>query len=180
MRNQVILAFMLLILTQSKAQFIDDNQINVGVALPFISIMDIEPNNSAISLELQASNEAGNFIKSAELLNAKWLNISSAVRLNERKNIYVQIEYGSVPSGTTLKMQASNANGGSGVLGSSNGKITLGSAPQILINNVGGAFTGNGVGQGYALSYFLEVTNVADLDFNSSSTLGIIFTFIDN
>jgi hypothetical protein len=64
-------------------------------------------------------------------------------------------------------------------LGKPIGKIALSSNPQRIINGIGGAYTGNGSKNGHALSYFLEISNVAELDFNTSNKIGVVFTFID-
>lgn len=153
---------------------------NVGITLPSIALLDIEPNNSAVLLELKAPTEAGTFLKSTQQTNAKWINYSSAVATGKYRSVTVQIEYGSVPTGTILKAQASAASGGRGVLGVSGGTITLSNSPQRIILNIGGAVTGNGANYGHGITYTLEVTNVGLLDFNNSGTVGIIYTLIDN
>ncbi len=162
------------------AQAVSQTSANVGVTLPEIALLDIEPNNSVVSLELKMPTEAGTFVKATQQSNAKWINYSSAVSSGRTRNVFVQIEYGTVPAGTAVKVQASAASGGRGALGVSNGTINLSGSPQRVVQNIGGAATGNGANFGHGLTYFLEVSNVSQLDFNASGTVGIIYTLIDN
>ena len=162
------------------AQAVSQSSANVGVTLPEIALLDIEPNNSAVLLELKKPTEAGTFIKTTQQSNAKWINYSSAVSTGRTRNVFVQIEYGTVPSGTVVKVQASAASGGKGALGVSNGTVTLSGSPQRVVQGIGGAATGNGANFGHGLTYSLEVSNVSQLDFNASGTVGIIYTLIDN
>ncbi|MCP9767883.1 hypothetical protein EGI22_08160 [Lacihabitans sp. LS3-19] len=180
MRILGVLLFLVLLSKFTLAQTVASGSVGVNLTLPEIALLDIEPNNSAVSLALKAPNEAGSFVKTASNTNAKWLNYTSAVRQGQFRNVTVQIEYGSVPPGTKISLSANSPSGGGGTLGTSNGTIALSYTPQKIINLIGGAYTGNGANSGHALSYTLEVTQVADLDFNSSGTLGLIYTLIDN
>lgn len=162
------------------SQTVANNNVGLSLTLPEIALLDIEPNNSVVSISLPTPSEAGLLNKKAENPNAKWLNYTSAVKSGKYRNVTVQIEYGNVPAGTRLSMMASSGVGGRGVLGFSNGQITLSSTPQKIINLIGGAYTGNGANAGHPLSYFLEVTEVSDLNFDASGTLGLVFTLIDN
>lgn len=180
MRNLIFVFLALIVPKLLVAQAVSQTSANVGVTLPEIALLDIEPNNSAVSLELKMPTEAGTFVKSTQQSNAKWINYSSAVSVGRTRNVFVQIEYGSVPSGTVVKVQASGASGGKGALGISGGTVTLSGSPQRIIQGIGGAATGNGANFGHALTYFLEVSNVSQLDFNASGTVGIIYTLIDN
>lgn len=162
------------------AQRTTSSTVPINLTLPEVALLDIEPNNSAVAIHLQAPTTAGEFIKKAENLNAKWLNYTSAVGTGKNRNITVQIEYGGVPSGTKIGVMAAYASSGSGAIGSSNGWITLSDTPQRIINSIGGAFTGNGANAGHALSYYLEVTEVGSLNYEASGSLGLVFTLIDN
>lgn len=181
MRFIIALLLMVGLPLLSNAQVeVSRSSISVGIAIPEIALLDIEPNNSAVSLELRMPMEAGNFIKNTEQANAKWINYSSSVVSGRTRSVTVQLEYGQVPAGTTLKVQASGASGGKGALGLSAGIITLSTSPEKVITAIGGAVTGNGANLGHSLSYFLEVNDVSRLDFNSTGTVGIIYTLTDN
>jgi hypothetical protein len=169
------LLFLLLAFYSSYAQ----ESAEVSVTLPEVALLDLEPRASEVVLEIKAPTNAGSIISGAESQNSKWLNYSSAVGREKYRDVFIQIEYGNVPAGLRLLVQASECYGGSGLLGKPIGKIALSSNPQRIINGIGGAYTGNGSKNGHALSYFLEITNVAELDFNTSNKIGVVFTFID-
>jgi hypothetical protein len=151
----------------------------VSITLPEVALIDLEPRDSEVLLEIKAPTNAGSFVNNVESLNAKWLNYSSAMARERFRDIYIQLEYGNVPPGLRLSLQASACYGGIGQVGKPLDKIVLSANPQRLVSGVGGAITGNGQKNGHALSYFLDVTNVAELDFNASSKIGVVFTFID-
>jgi len=68
---------------------------------------------------------------------------------------------------------------GKGMLGSPAGVMTLSTLPQTIISNIRGAFTGNGINNGYLLTYYLEIYDYKLLDFNQSATLSVTLTLTD-
>ncbi len=68
---------------------------------------------------------------------------------------------------------------GLGFRGSSAGILTLTSTPQTIVSNIRGAYTGEGIGNGYELTYYLEIFDYKLLDFNQSATLTITLTLTD-
>ena len=171
--------FFLLISKVSISQ-VAQSTVPVSVTLPEIALLDIEPDNSAIQLTINAPLEAGASPTGNSITNAKFLNYSSAVVAGQKRSVYVQLDYGTVPAGITIKLQANASSSGAGALGSSTGTISLSSVPQKIISGIGGAYTGNGINQGHGLNYTLEVNQVGLLDFNQSTTLGVIYTLLDN
>lgn len=155
-------------------------QAYTSVALPQISLLDIEPNNSTVVLALTAPTEAGLMNSSTIVSNTKWLNYTSALPTGSSRSISVEKSYGTIPSGTSLILTTSAATGGSGNLGSSAGTVQITSSPTIIVSNIRSSFTNNGTNFGHSLTYKLEVTNVSQLDFNSSATIGLTFTILDN
>ena len=180
MKNLVAVIFGIFFPVFSMAQAVSFTAVNVGLTLPEVALLDIEPNNSAVSLVLNSPTEAGSFVKNTLVSSAKWINYTSAVSLGKTRNVLVHIEYGSTPSGTVLKAMCSASSGGKGALGTSTGNITISNVPQKIIAGIGPAATGNGANFGHSISYILEVTDVGKLNFNTSGTLGLIFTLIDN
>lgn len=153
--------------------------INATFNLSRVAMLDLEPNNSTITLSL-ATNEAGEKAAMVTANNKKWLNFSSAVIGNNTRSISVKIDGGQVPSGIYLKLSTSNVMGiGKGLRGSPAGILTLTNTAQTLISNISGAFTGNGIGYGYELTYYLEIFDYKLLDFNQTSTLTITLTLSD-
>jgi hypothetical protein len=150
-------------------------------SLSEVAILDIEPNNSAIILNLGAPNNSGERVRIITTNNKKWINFSSALAPSSSpRNVSIKIEDGSVPSGLYLKLKTSNYQGnGRGQLGNSTREITLNKTSQNIISNIGGAFTGNGINNGFELSYFLEIYDYKLLDFDKSETLTISLTLTD-
>ncbi|SOE22180.1 hypothetical protein SAMN06298216_2630 [Spirosomataceae bacterium TFI 002] len=151
----------------------------VSVSMPQVALMDIEPDNSTITFTIKTPTEAGQFDLVNSLNNVKWINYSSATQKSQRRGIYVQLTSGSVPKGTTLSITAANSSGGEGVLGLGSGTVPLSNSPKLLINNIGGAYTGNGANRGHAISYKLDITDVSKLDVDDSQTVTVSFTILD-
>ena len=152
---------------------------NVSISLPNVALLDVEPNNGGFNLNLTAPTEAGNPLTTTATNNDKWLNFTSAVTTGATRRISAQLS-GILPSGINLKLVTANYAGtGSGTLGSAVSTIYLSSTQQTVVNNIGGAFTGNGTGNGYNLTYSVEIANYSLLK-TQISTISIIYTLIDN
>ncbi|MFZ2284433.1 MAG: hypothetical protein WAV86_11195 [Lutibacter sp.] len=154
--------------------------INATFNLSRVAMLDIKPDNSTITLNL-VGIEAGEKAIMATTDNKKWINFSSAIESTANpRSISIKIDGGQVPSGIYLKLSTSNSMGvGKGVLGSPAGILTLNSTPQTIISNIRGAYTGNGINNGYELTYYLEIYDYKLLDFNQSATLSITLTLSD-
>ncbi len=151
---------------------------NVGVSLPSIALLDIE-NNGSINLEITAPTEAGSPMINNSSNNSAWLNFTSAVGVSASRNVSVQVTSG-IASGYQIVLQPqSYSGGGAGQLGSRIPTINLSSMSQKVIDNIGGAFTGNGLGNGYNLKYSLAITNYANLR-KENTTFIITYTLTDN
>lgn len=154
--------------------------INASFSLSQVAMLDLEPNNSTVTLNLSSAIEAGEKVKVVETENEKWLNFSSAVSsMAASRSISVQID-GQVPAGIYLKLSTSSYMGsGKGVLGDPVGILTLTNTPQTIISGIKGAYTGDGINNGYKLTYSLEIYNYTLLDFNQTATLSITLTLSD-
>lgn len=156
------------------------SSVNTIFNLSEIAMLDLKPNNSTVTLSL-ATNEAGEKAAIVTSNNKKWLNFSSAVIAGKSRNISIHITDGQVPSGIYLKLSTSNVMGnGLGLRGTSVQVLTLNNTSQTLISNIRGAYTGNGIGNGYELTYNLEIFDYKLLDFNQSATLTITLTLSDS
>lgn len=143
-----------------------------------VAMLDIEPNNTAVILNLNAPNEAGKSAQITSTNNQKWINFTSAI-YNTQRSISIQID-GEVPSGVHLKVSTSNYTGtGRGQLGNPTSSLTLNNSSQTLVSNIGGSHTGIGMNNGYKLTYSLEIYNYKLLDFDNSTTLTINLTLTD-
>lgn len=152
---------------------------NVDLTLPSIALLDIAPNNTAFNLNMVASAEAGDIILSNSTNNSKWINFTSAVPTGITRRITAQVS-GTLPNGVNLKLITSNyAGSGAGTLGTSSGTIFLTGTAQTVVNNIGGAFTGDGSNNGYNLNYSIQIADYTLLR-SQTTTFSIIYTILDN
>lgn len=150
----------------------------INFTLPEIALVDVEPEMQAITLSLINVNEAGAPIN-AVTDNSKWVNYTSAVPQFTNRSITAQLSGGTLPNGVVLTLTAANPSGsGSGTLGASAGTVTLSNTPVVIINGIGGAYTGNGVNNGHQLTYTLKITDLQNLTIGTTS-LSVIFTLTD-
>jgi len=154
---------------------------NASFNLREVAMLSIEPNNNSVLLNLNAPNEAGESAQVTSNNNQKWINFTSAIGENaSKRNLSIRIDNGNVPSGVHLKVITSNYIGsGRGQLGSPTSTLTLNNSSQTLVSNIGGAYTGTGINNGYKLTYDLEVYDYKLLDFDNSETLTISLTLTD-
>ncbi len=153
--------------------------VGVSISMPSIALCDIEPNNTGITLSMTAPTEAGNIVVSTATNNTKWLNFTSAVTATQTRRVTVQLS-GTLPNGVRLRLATANyAGSGAGTLGSAASPIFITSTAQAIVNNIGGAYTGTGSGNGYNLTYSLDIQDYTQLR-QRSNTLSIIYTLVDN
>lgn len=158
----------------------DDDDTSVTFRLREIALLDMEPNNSTVTLNVVAPNNAGEKAIIVATNNNKWINFSSAVSVGTTRYISIIIEDGQVPPGIYLKLRTDNYSGsGDGELGSATSVVTLNNTSQTIVSDIKGAFTGNGINNGYKITYELEIYDYKLLDFNQSATLSIILTLTD-
>jgi hypothetical protein len=141
---------------------------NISITVPSIALLDIAPNNTAFNLNVVAPTEAGSNVTINPANSTKWINFTSAV------------VSGTLPTGINLKLVVANyAGAGAGTLGVSAGTLFLSGTAQTVVNNIGGAFTGDGSNNGYNLNYSIEVANYTLLR-SESKSFSIIYTMSDN
>lgn len=155
--------------------------VNATFNLSQVAMLDLEPNYTTVTLNLAAPAEAGNIVTIVSANHEKWINFSSAVSSTAAsRSVLIKIDGGQVPPGIYLKLGTSNYVGiGKGVLGSPVGILTLNSTPQTIISGIRGAYTGDGINNGYKLTYYLEIYDYKLLDFNQSAALSISLTLTD-
>ncbi|MBA4851228.1 hypothetical protein [Emticicia sp. BO119] len=151
----------------------------VNFTLPSIALLDLN-SNSSITLAFQSPAQAGSSIVSPTTNTTKWLNFTSAVAPGVTRRITAQVVSGTIPNGVQLKLETATYTGaGSGSLGTVTSPVYLTTTATTFINNIGGAFTGNGTSNGFNLKYSLEIQNYSLLR-NTNTSFTIIYTFIDN
>lgn len=150
---------------------------NVNFTLPQVALMDIEQ-NSSINLDLTKPTEAGNRLANPANNTTKWLNYTSAVASGGTRSITASINQ--LIPGVDVKLQAAAASGsGAGTLGTPSSQVTLSTVPTTIISGIGGAYTGNGIGNGHQLTFSVSSNTYTNLNaFNNTVT--VTYTITDN
>lgn len=154
------------------------SQVGISVTLPTVSLLDIEP-ATGINLSLQAPTEAGNPVTTS-ISSAKYLNFTSAVVLGGSRAIYARISSGSVPSGLGLRLYVGTGSGVGTIGGRTTNSLLVDGIDRMIVSGIGGAYTGNGMGAGYPVSYGLEILNYSQLRYTFANSLTITYTILDN
>ena len=158
-------------------------QIEIGFSLPAFALLDIEPGYQTLSLSFNAPTKAGAPLATGRKSQDQnmWLNYTSAVAQGgTKRQIYAHVSNGSLPEGISLELLAKGHQGiGKGALGRSFGKISLQERPQAILRDIGGAFTGDGVGNGHQLIYELKIDDFDQLKAASSVHIEIMFTITE-
>lgn len=166
--------------------YIANGQSNEGSSyasfmLKEIALLNIEPTNTTVILNLGSPEFSGGKVKMAAINNTKWINFSSSLSNNSSpRNISVKIEDGEVPPGIHLKLKTDSYIGvGQGKLGVNSDIILLNKKSQTIVSEIGGAYTGYGVNNGYKLTYLLDIYDYKLLNMNDSEVLTINITLTD-
>ena len=78
----------------------DDDDTSATFRLSEIALLDLEPNNATVSLNVVSPNNAGEKAIIVSTNNNKWINFSSAVKsTTASRSISAKIVYGQVPPG---------------------------------------------------------------------------------
>lgn len=154
----------------------------VGFTLPLVGIIDLESSSSKnISLVFSNPAEAGNAVALPATNSFLWLNLTSAVTASQTRRVTAQVS-GSIPAGISINLLVtgpSGSGGGGSARGTPVSAITLNNSAQTMINNIGGAYTGNGVNNGFQLNYSATLQNYSQLR-SGSGTFTVVYTLTDN
>lgn len=150
----------------------------VTATLPVVTLMDVEPAGS-ISLNYTAPTEAGNPITVPAANTSKWLNYTSAITsAGVTRRITASINQ--VVPGTDIRIQAAAATGsGGGTLGTPLPQIVLTATAQTIVSGIGGAFTGNGTGNGHRLTISLAANTYANISAMTNTSVVITYTITE-
>lgn len=140
-----------------------------------IAVAKANPTNNLNLVGSVSSSIAGSALTFTSDNNL-WINFTSSVSSGITRNIKAQITSGSLPSGTSLKLTISPISGtGAGTPGTNVSSIILSGIQQNIVTGIGDAVTGQGVGNGYNLTFELVITNFSQLRAGNTS-LSITFT----
>lgn len=163
----LIIASFVIVSGMSKVAIAQDNNDTneashgVNITIPTVALVDVEDaDGEATTINLSpdvSALEAGEAIDfSTANDNSLWLNYTSIVGSGQTRNVTASIS-GTMPSGVSLKLQASGVSTGNGTLGSSAGQITLSETGQNVVAGIGSAYTESGVNNGHQLTYSLDM-----------------------
>ncbi|WP_111707367.1 hypothetical protein [Lutibacter citreus] len=146
-----------------------------------IALLNIEPSNTSVILNLESPKLPGEKMTTKAVNNTKWINFTSSLtNKSSSRNISIKIEDGEIPPGILLKIKTDSYQGnGKGKLGSNSNIITLSKKSQTIVSDIGGAYTGHGLYNGYKLTYLLDIDNYKLLNMDNSETLTISLTLTD-
>lgn len=161
----------------------NSGNLNVRFSVPEIAVVDIEPELSNIEFRLAAPGVAGGEPVVQHVYNESvWINYTSAIRQNgNRRSINAQVSEGTIPDGISFYVQASVPSVfGSTSQGNPVGKVQIGRQPHPIITGIGSCFTGDGVGKGHELTYFLEISDFNQIKSIENQVFTVLYTITDN
>lgn len=166
----------------ANAQWNSDN-INVRFSLPEIAVLDIEPGLGNVEFNIAAPGLAGGEpVVEHVSSETVWINYTSAILKNgNRRSINAQISEGSIPDGISLYIEASVASAfGSANQGNPVGKVQVTDQPRPIISGIGSCFTGDGIGKGHEIQYFLEISDFDQIKSIEDQVFTVLYTITDN
>jgi len=154
---------------------------DIRIVVPKSSTIHIKgDNDGAINLVAEAPQQAGqplSFTTSED--NSLWLNYSAVSQ--EGKNIYASIVDGELPSGLGLTLDASiTAESGQGNLGQSQGRVTLSTENQSIVEGITTCYTGDGTNKGRQLAYQLVALDAyKTINATTNMSITVCYTITD-
>ena len=146
-----------------------------------IALLNIEPSNVAVILKLGSPELAGEKVEMVAINNTKWINFTSSLSKNSSsRNISIKIEDGNIPEGISLNVKTDQYIGsGKGQFGAQSNIISLSKKSQTIVSDIGGAYTGYGINNGYKITYLLDIYDYKLLNMDNSEVLTISLTLTD-
>lgn len=171
-----------------RAQDTNKDNHTVTISVPEVALVDIEPAATKnITLGFTAPTEAGNPVIPNTANSTLWLNYSSIKSVADpTRNVSVSVN--AIIPGIDIHVTAAAATGsGGGLLGTPTAQLTLSATDQIIISEIGSAYTGNGANNGHNLTYALAagsgpggVAVYADLQATATTVATVTYTISDN
>ncbi|UOU99651.1 hypothetical protein MUU74_06775 [Chryseobacterium daecheongense] len=174
--------------TQLNAQDSNTDNHTIGITIPEVALVDIEPAASKnITMGFTAPTEAGLPITLTGTNNTLWMNYSSIKSVTDATRT-VSVKLDAVIPGVDIKVTAAAATGsGAGTLGTPSAQLILSAADQTIISGIGSAYTGDGANNGHNLTYALSpgsgsgsVAAYEDLEATTTAVATVTYTISDN
>ncbi|MEZ0182521.1 hypothetical protein AB9T89_09765 [Flavobacterium oncorhynchi] len=180
--NILSVVFFMVVFGKAHAQDTRTDFHTVGITIPTVAIVDIEPALSKnITMAFTAPVEAGLPIVAPANNASLWLNYSY-IPTASAKTAKVSVKMDAVVPGLDVRVQAATATGsnGGGTLGTIAGSaITLTAADQQIVSAIGASYTGDGASNGHNLTYSLHANNYTGL-FASTPSVTVTYTIAEN
>lgn len=174
--------FLLVVFGKAQAQDTNTDFHTLGITIPTVAIVDIEPAASkTIAMVFAAPIEAGTPITAPANNASLWLNYSYIPSVVS-KTAKVSVKLDAALAGVDVKVQAATAtaSNGGGTLGNSVvSAITLTAVDQEIISSIGASYTGDGSNNGHNLTYSLSAGSYASL-FASTPQVTVTYTISEN
>lgn len=167
MKNLRILPAMLIAMAWSvgaQAQDDSDDSHTITVSIQPVAILDIETTATKnFTLSPAIPTEAGNPLDDSATNNTLWLNYSF-IPSGQGETASITVQTDGVISGMDINVVAAvaAAANGDGQKGSPTGLLTLSTVAQVIIDNIGASYTGDGNASGHQLTYTLDIDGTAD------------------
>lgn len=154
----------------------------ITVTIPVVALLDLEAPVSksfAADFTKPATDEAGNKIVAPAANTSLWLNYTSIQTANTTKKVNVKAS--AVIDGLDIHLVAAAATTGAGTKGTPTGGFNLSTDDQVLISNIGSAYTASGVNNGHQLTYTFIADDAKYADLRSGITpVTVTYTLADN
>ena len=154
---------------------------NASLLLREVMLVDIAP-AGAITLSLPSPSEAGNGLTASTINNRKWLNYTCAIATGaSTRNITAALNH-EIP-GMDVQLKASSVQGKyGGITDMATSQITLHTVASTIITGIGGAYTGDGIGNGHQISISIMANkqNYGQIRSQNNTPVQIIYTISSN
>jgi hypothetical protein len=170
------------------AQDDTDDTHTVAISIPQVALVDIESTGASknLTLAFDAPTEAGDPLSDPTDDTSLWLNYSS-IKSGSAVTNTVSVKLDTALPGVDINVTAAaDAGGGDGAVGAVTGTaVTLTTADQTIVSNIGSSYTGDGSSAGHNLTYSVDgattgTANYEDLVATTGTTVTVTYTISDN
>lgn len=159
-----------------------DDTHNINIVIPEITLLDIEPERSTVTLTLGYSTSSGGEAGLAPDATTQdkelWLNYTSLSASKTRK-VTVALTAGAVPTGMKLLVTPGAITTGAGTRGTPVSDVEITGTAVDVITGIGSCYTDDGTGKGSKLTYKLEVGDWTTVVPANVTGLTVTYTLTD-
>lgn len=188
MKNLRILPAMLIAMAWgvgAQAQDDFDDSHTITVSIQSVAILDIETTlTKNFSLGPAIPTEAGDPLDDSDTNSTLWLNYSF-IPSGQGETASITVQTNAVIPGMDINVEAAAAAvaSGDGQKGTPTGAKTLSIGAQVIIENIGASYTGDGNASGHQLTYTLDIDGTADYEdlyAQSDTVINVTYTIAED